>query len=118
MRMKPLIGITPSPSLDQAGHGTFYRYCLSRTYIDSVRQAGGVPLILPTDKRTSPRFCLGSTASFSVEVAILIRLDMETTKSTRRPMASTMSATRSKSRRSPGRPNTTYLPYAFVAGFR
>ena len=47
--MKPLIGITPSPSLDRAGHGTFYRYCLSRTYVDSVRQAGGVPLILPTD---------------------------------------------------------------------
>lgn len=47
--MKPLIGITPTPSLDQMGHGDFYRYCLSRTYVDSVRAAGGVPVILPTD---------------------------------------------------------------------
>jgi putative glutamine amidotransferase len=31
------------------GHGTFYRYCLSRTYVDAVRAAGGVPVILPTD---------------------------------------------------------------------
>jgi putative glutamine amidotransferase len=48
--MKPLIGITPSPSLDEMGHGTFYRYCLSRTYVDSVRAAGGTPVILPTDR--------------------------------------------------------------------
>ena len=47
--MKPLIGITPSPSNDTMGHGTFYRYCLSRTYVDSVRSAGGMPVILPTD---------------------------------------------------------------------
>jgi len=47
--MKPLIGITPSPSTDEMGHGTFYRYCLSRTYVDSVRAAGGTPVILPTD---------------------------------------------------------------------
>jgi putative glutamine amidotransferase len=47
--MKPLIGITPSPSNDQMSHGMFYRYCLSRTYVDSVRAAGGVPVILPTD---------------------------------------------------------------------
>lgn len=47
--MKPLIGITPSPSLDTFGHGTFHRYCLSRTYVDSVRAAGGTPVILPTD---------------------------------------------------------------------
>lgn len=47
--MKPLIGITPSPTEDQMGHGTFYRYALSRTYVDSVRVAGGVPVILPTD---------------------------------------------------------------------
>lgn len=46
--MKPLIGITPSPSLDTMGHGTFYRYCLSRTYVDSVRAAGGTPVILST----------------------------------------------------------------------
>lgn len=48
--MKPLIGITPSPSFDTMGHGTFYRYCLSRTYVDSVRAAGGTPVILPTDR--------------------------------------------------------------------
>ena len=48
--MKPLIGITPTPSTDEMGHGTFYRYCLSRTYVDSVRAAGGIPVILPTDK--------------------------------------------------------------------
>jgi putative glutamine amidotransferase len=47
--MKPLIGITPSPSMDEMGHGAFYRYCLSRTYIDSIRAAGGIPIILPTD---------------------------------------------------------------------
>jgi putative glutamine amidotransferase len=47
--MKPVIGITPSPSLDEMSHGNFYRYCLSRTYVDSVRAAGGVPFILPTD---------------------------------------------------------------------
>ncbi len=47
--MKPMIGITPSPSVDSMGHGDFYRYCLSRTYVDSVRAAGGVPVILPTD---------------------------------------------------------------------
>lgn len=47
--MKPLIGITPSPSVDTMSHGSFYRYCLSRTYVDSVRAAGGTPVILPTD---------------------------------------------------------------------
>jgi putative glutamine amidotransferase len=47
--MNPLIGITPTPSIDDFGHGTFYRYCLSRTYVDSVRSAGGTPVILPTD---------------------------------------------------------------------
>jgi putative glutamine amidotransferase len=48
--MKPLIGITPSPSSDEMGHGTFYRYALSRTYVDSIRAAGGVPIVLPTDR--------------------------------------------------------------------
>ena len=49
--MKPLIGITPSPTSDEMGHGTFYRYALSRTYVDAVRAAGGVPVILPTDEQ-------------------------------------------------------------------
>ncbi|MDQ3658033.1 MAG: gamma-glutamyl-gamma-aminobutyrate hydrolase family protein [Chloroflexota bacterium] len=48
--MKPLIGITPSPSTDTMGHGAFHRYCLARTYVDSVRAAGGIPVILPTDR--------------------------------------------------------------------
>lgn len=49
--MKPLIGITPSPTEDEMGHGSFYRYALSRTYVDAVRAAGGVPVILPTDRQ-------------------------------------------------------------------
>lgn len=49
--MAPLIGITPSPSSDEMGHGTFYRYCLSRTYVDAVRAAGGTPVILPIDSQ-------------------------------------------------------------------
>jgi putative glutamine amidotransferase len=32
------------------GHGDFYRYCLARTYVDSIRAAGGTPVILPTDR--------------------------------------------------------------------
>jgi putative glutamine amidotransferase len=32
------------------GHGTFYRYALSRTYVDAIRAAAGVPVILPTDQ--------------------------------------------------------------------
>jgi putative glutamine amidotransferase len=49
--LKPVIGITPSPSQDEMVHGAFYRYALSRTYVDSVRAAGGVPIILPTDQQ-------------------------------------------------------------------
>lgn len=44
---KPVIGISPTPSTSTFGHGTFYRFCLADTYIRSVRQAGGVPVILP-----------------------------------------------------------------------
>lgn len=46
--MKPRIGITPSPSTDDLGYGTFYRFCLSDTYVTSVIAAGGLPVILPT----------------------------------------------------------------------
>lgn len=49
--MKPLIGITPSPTSDKMEHGSFYRYALSRTYVDAIRAAGGVPVILPTDEQ-------------------------------------------------------------------
>jgi putative glutamine amidotransferase len=46
--MKPRIGITPSPSTDDLGYATFYRFCLSDTYVRSVIAAGGIPVILPT----------------------------------------------------------------------
>jgi putative glutamine amidotransferase len=46
----PIIGITPTPSNDTFGHGAFYRFCLSDTYVRSVRQAGGVPVILPASR--------------------------------------------------------------------
>ncbi len=47
--MNPLIGITPSTSPDDSGRGLTDRYLLSRSYVDSVRSAGGIPVILPTD---------------------------------------------------------------------
>ncbi|HEU0165032.1 MAG TPA: gamma-glutamyl-gamma-aminobutyrate hydrolase family protein, partial [Thermomicrobiales bacterium] len=40
-------GITPSPSEDVFDHGTFRRYSLASTYVDSVIAAGGTPIILP-----------------------------------------------------------------------
>ncbi|MEJ7837784.1 MAG: gamma-glutamyl-gamma-aminobutyrate hydrolase family protein [Thermomicrobiales bacterium] len=46
--MKPRIGITPSPSTDDLGYATFYRFALSDTYVRSVIAAGGIPVILPT----------------------------------------------------------------------
>ncbi len=49
--MKPVIGITPSPSDDVFDHGTFRRYCLANTYVDAVIAAGGVPLIIPPSLR-------------------------------------------------------------------
>lgn len=47
MARRPLIGITPTPSTATFDHGTFYRFCLSDTYVTSVWQAGGNPIILP-----------------------------------------------------------------------
>lgn len=47
---KPIIGITPTPSNDTFSHGSFYRFCLSDTYVRSVRQTGGVPVILPASR--------------------------------------------------------------------
>ncbi len=49
--MKPLIGVTPSPSVDSAPHGTFFRYALARTYVDAVHAGGGIPVILPASER-------------------------------------------------------------------
>lgn len=48
--MRPVIGITPSPSLDDMPHGSFYRYSLSRTYVNAVRAAGGLPIVLPVNE--------------------------------------------------------------------
>ena len=52
--MKPLIGITPSASQDEAPHGTFFRYALARTYVDAVQAAGGIPVVLPESERDVP----------------------------------------------------------------
>ncbi|CAA9570830.1 MAG: hypothetical protein AVDCRST_MAG87-2393 [uncultured Thermomicrobiales bacterium] len=49
--MNPLIGITPSASVDDAPHGSFFRYALARTYVDAVQAAGGIPVILPESVR-------------------------------------------------------------------
>lgn len=45
--MKPVIGITPSPTDDKLPHGTFRRYAMASTYTEGVEAAGGVPVILP-----------------------------------------------------------------------
>lgn len=47
---KPLIGITSNASPQTLDHGTFERYVLARTYIDAVRAAGGIPIILSADE--------------------------------------------------------------------
>lgn len=46
-QMKPIIGITPSPSEDAFSHGTFSRYAISNNYTEAVEAAGGVPVVLP-----------------------------------------------------------------------
>lgn len=45
--MKPVIGITPSPSTDTIGPGTFRRYAMAATYTEGVEAADGVPLVIP-----------------------------------------------------------------------
>lgn len=45
--MKPLIGISPSPTESTFGHGHFRRYALADTYTKAVIAAGGIPVILP-----------------------------------------------------------------------
>jgi putative glutamine amidotransferase len=42
-----VIGLTPSPSTDTIGPGTFRRYALASTYTEGVERAGGIPFILP-----------------------------------------------------------------------
>ena len=51
--MKPVIGITPSPTVDELGHGTFERYAMSRPYVDAVLAAGGVPVVLPPQEENA-----------------------------------------------------------------
>ncbi|MCC6314942.1 MAG: gamma-glutamyl-gamma-aminobutyrate hydrolase family protein [Thermomicrobiales bacterium] len=45
--MRPIVGITPSPSQDTQSHGVFTRYCLNEAYAAAVHAAGGVPIVLP-----------------------------------------------------------------------
>lgn len=45
--MKPVIGISPSPSESTLDHGHFRRYTLSDTYTSAIVAAGGIPVILP-----------------------------------------------------------------------
>jgi putative glutamine amidotransferase len=45
--MKPIIGLTPTPSTDKLGHGTFRRYVLANTYTEGVEESDGIPFILP-----------------------------------------------------------------------
>jgi putative glutamine amidotransferase len=47
MSRKPVIGITATTSEDTFDHGTFRRYALSNTYVNAVRAAGGIPVVLP-----------------------------------------------------------------------
>jgi putative glutamine amidotransferase len=45
--MKPVIGVTPSPSTDTIGPGTFRRYAIASTYTEGVEAANGIPLVIP-----------------------------------------------------------------------
>lgn len=45
--MKPVIGISPTPSETTMDHGHFRAYKLSDTYTRAVVAAGGIPVILP-----------------------------------------------------------------------
>ncbi len=45
--MKPVIGITPSPSTDALSHGTFVLYAIAGPYVEAVLAAGGIPVVLP-----------------------------------------------------------------------
>jgi len=47
MHERPIIGITPSPSLETMPHGTFERFAMATTYVDAILAAGGIPLVLP-----------------------------------------------------------------------
>lgn len=52
--MKPLIGITPSPTLDTLPHGTFLRHAMNAAYVDAVVEAGGVAIVVPPQANNLP----------------------------------------------------------------
>lgn len=45
--MKPLIGFTPTPQVEETDHGTFRRHALSVYYSEAIEAAGGIPVVLP-----------------------------------------------------------------------
>lgn len=47
--MKPLIGLTPSPEMKKQEHGTFRLHTLNENYSRSVIEAGGIPVMLPSN---------------------------------------------------------------------
>lgn len=47
MTQPPLIGITPSVSVDTLSHGTFERYVLNTAYANAIIASGGIPVVLP-----------------------------------------------------------------------
>ena len=48
--MRPVVGITSSPSRDTLAHGTFQRSCLITSYHRAIEAAGGVAIILPPQR--------------------------------------------------------------------
>ncbi len=47
LNRKPIIGITPSPSTMERGHGTSITYGIANTYTTAVEAAGGIPIVIP-----------------------------------------------------------------------
>lgn len=45
--MKPLIGFTPTPQVEETDHGTFRRNALTAYYSKAIEAAGGIPVMLP-----------------------------------------------------------------------
>lgn len=50
--MKPLIGISPTPTEATFDHGHFRRYALADTYTSAIVAAGGIPVILSAHPET------------------------------------------------------------------
>ncbi len=47
--MKPLIGLTPTPERKEMEHGTFRLHTLNEHYSQAVINAGGIPVMLPSN---------------------------------------------------------------------